>query len=109
MQRRGKEAMADVTARIYARDPTVGTFINPGFFARGHKDRTQIVSRQHRLQVAIGRPETVHTVFQAKAPRLPVLLKLDRIAARKSSTALVGIGFQNERLQAALGQMQRGG
>ena len=51
----------------------------------------------------------LYAVLKAKAPCLPVLLQLDRVAACDTPTAVFGIGFQHERFQAAFGQMQRGG
>ena len=51
----------------------------------------------------------MHAVLQSKAPRLPVLLKLDRVTTGKTTAAVFRIGFEDKRLQTAFGQMQRGG
>jgi len=80
----------------------------PFFLLRRDKHGPDVMPGQHRLQIAVRRPDAVDAVLRPKAPRLPGVLKLDGRAAFRAAAG-EHIGFQHQRAQSALGQVERGG
>jgi hypothetical protein len=61
------------------------------------------VTRQHGLQIPVRRPDAMHAMFQSELPSID----LDLLTPSQPPTYKMRIGFENERLQPALSEMQR--
>jgi hypothetical protein len=61
------------------------------------------------LQVAVRGPDAVHPVLGGEAPRLPLIREGHVVPGLEPPAGVLWVGFQHQRAQAPLGQMQRGG
>jgi hypothetical protein len=77
------------------------------FLPSGHELWRNVVPLEHAAQIVVLRPKAVNAMLGGKAPRLIGLRDLDDLAAGHSAARAIRIGFEDDRLETAFGQMQR--
>ena len=103
MKRRRQDAVANHRADIHAPDKIVLT-IDPLLVVGRDEAVNDPLPPQHRFEIQIRRPDAMHAMFVWEFPPVDV----DLVFARQSS-ACAFIRFEEERLESAFGEVERGG
>jgi hypothetical protein len=84
------------------------TFVDPIFLLGRDEHRAEAIAGQHRLKVAIGRPDGVYAMIAAKLPALRPADQFHHIATGDAPADVLRIRFQDEGVQSTFGQVERG-